>query len=441
MDIAPHWEKPSRPSILLIITDDQRYDTMDFMPNTKARIFDEGIEFSRAYVTTPVCCPSRSSILTGMYAHNHGVHFNQDPLSFETVVMRLHENGYFTGQVGKYLNSWNGTPRPEFDFWVSKSREIAGTDSRHRGYQTHSQRDFALEFLEQTLSRDQPFFLIFSTRYPHEPADPAPGDEELYPDLTPHRPPSFNEADLSDKPQWLAKQRPLDPSEIEEIDRLRRRQLQSLHAIDLAIDDLLNTLEAHRQLENTLVIFLSDNGFFWGEHRIEGGKNRVYEEAIHVPFAVRYPPMIQVPHIESRLVANIDIAPTIYEVAGIPLPTETDGRSLVSLMEERGAWREELLIEGWRRGDRYTAIHTGDYIYVENQCCTAEFYDLWRDPYQTENAIDDPAYEATVADLKTRLDRLRPTDDAPAAIQKLIRDVAWNHRIDRTSAHRGNKPI
>ena len=153
-----------RPSFLIIIADDQRYDTLgSFMPRTQARIFNEGVQFTKGYVTTPLCCPSRASILTGMYAHKHGVHFNSDRLVKETFVERLHEAGYFTGLVGKYLNSWDGSARPEFDFWaafagggsryLNPRLNINGSWSEHQGYITYILRDFALRFLDDAAGR------------------------------------------------------------------------------------------------------------------------------------------------------------------------------------------------------------------------------------------------------------------------------------------------
>jgi arylsulfatase A-like enzyme len=410
--------KAGRPNFLIIISDDQRYDTMDFMPRTKARIFDQGINFSNAYVTTPLCCPSRASILTGMYAHNHGVRLNQDTLRMKTFVEALHENGYYTGLVGKYLNSWDGSPRPEFDFWVSHaggdsryygpSLNVNGTWSVHPGYITHIFRDYALQFLRFASQQDKPVVLIFSPNAPHAPANPAPGDDKLYPNLSEHRPPNFNEADMSDKPRSLWFVPLLAPEQIAANDSFRRLQLQSLNALDIAVESLLAALARQNILDNTCVIYLSDNGYFWGEHRFQG-KAFVYEEAIRVPFALRYPPLVRAPRVETRMVANIDIAPTIYELAGVPMPPEVDGRSLVPLAQLKNEWRDDLLIEGWPGTGRapYAAVHTANLVYVETEGDLPEFYDLKSDPYQLDNQVNDPANAAVVANLQQRLQRLK----------------------------------
>jgi len=414
-----------RPNFLLIITDDQRYDTMDYMPRTQARVFGEGVTFTAGYVTTPNCCPSRSSVLTGMYAHTHGAHRNQDPLLEPTFVASLHEAGYVTGISGKYLNSWaredpDEPPRPEFDFWVAfgsvpeeddyfdPTLNVAGSWTERQGYFTHILRDEALAFLEGAEDQDAPFLLIFAPYAPHKPADPAPGDEDLYTDLPLHRPPSHDEADVSDKPDTMARRPQMAVERIEELDAFRLKQLRSLNAVDEAVESLLDELEAQGELDETVVIYLSDNGVFWGEHRV-GGKNLAYEEAIHVPFALRYPPLVPPsggePRVEPRLVANIDIAPTIYELAGLPIPPGVDGRSLVPLLQGTDDWREDLLIENWDGGKpRFQAVHTGRYVYIRQANGDTELYDLSEDPYQLENLSGDIAVAATESDLRARLE-------------------------------------
>jgi len=200
-----------RPNFLVIISDDQRADTLtpEFMPRTRELLVEQGVCFDRGYVTTPLCGPSRSSIMTGMYARNHGVLRNPNLFLQTSYIDRLHEAGYYTGLVGKFLNSWDGSPRPEFDYWVAHSGgahryfnpllNVNGEWAVRPGYMTHLLRDYALQFFTQAPA-DRPFLLQFCPNAPHSPFDPAPGDEELYPELPLHRPPNFNEEDVSDKP-------------------------------------------------------------------------------------------------------------------------------------------------------------------------------------------------------------------------------------------------
>jgi N-acetylglucosamine-6-sulfatase len=407
----PVIARSTQPNFLIIISDDQRYDTMDFMPITKARIFDRGVTFSNAFATTPLCCPSRSSILSGQYALHHHVYTNFDPLYAATFVQRLHDAGYLTGLVGKYLNSWDGTRRPEFDWWVvfaghgSAQRywdpllNVNGAWTPHSGYMTPILRDYALGFLAAARQSARPFVLVFAPNAPHEPADPAPGDEQLYKDLPPHRPPSYMEDDVSDKPNWLQQQPPADPAYV---DSIRKRQLRTLWSLDGAIGTLLDALESSGLEETTVVMYLSDNGFFWGEHRLTG-KIYAYSEAARIPLAIRYDPLIAQPRIESRLVANVDLAPTLYELAGLTVPPDVDGRSLAPLLKQQSvAWRDALLLEGWGYYP-YMALRTGRYLYIETDGDSDELYDTLIDPHEVQNRHDDPEYAAVVADLRQRL--------------------------------------
>jgi arylsulfatase A-like enzyme len=422
----PPGPQQRRPNFLIIISDDQRYDTLGrFMPLAQARIFGEGVTFKNGYVTTPLCCPSRSSILTGMYASRHGVHHNSDPLRQPTFVERLHNAGYTTGLIGKYLNSWDGSALPQFDLLAAFSHSeqtydnprlsINGSWKSHEGYITAILRDYALGFLDEVARQDTPFALIFAPPAPHFPAQPAPGDKDLYPDLPPYRPPNYNEADLSGKPQWLQKMPPLDVKRQGEIDHFRRKQLQTLWSLDQAVGAVLDRLQRQHRLDDTVIFYLSDNGLFWGEHRLPRGKDHAYEPSIRVPFAMRYPRLIDRGRVEPRLVANIDIAPTIYDLAGIPIPPDVDGRSLVPLLQGSSDWREEVLIEGWSR-PAYAAVHTARFVYIDTKGRFAELYDLERDPYQLENRANDPAYAPVVTDMRARLLRLRPQGwPSPAA--------------------------
>ena len=415
----------SRPNFLIIMTDDQRFDTMDYMPRTKARIFDQGITFTNAYVTTPLCCPSRASTLTGLYAHNHDVRDNGYPLSDSTFMQFLHDNGYYTGLVGKYLGYWTGEPRPEFDYWASfrgttapyfdPELNINGKKGVVKGYITHLFRDYAVDFLDQAANQDKPFALIVTPNAPHEPAEPAPEDAKLYPNLEPLRRPNFDEKDVTDKSLYFQSISSLSKRMIEETDRTRRKQLQTLNSVDKMVDRILSQLEAQGTLDNTLVLFMSDNGFMWGEHgRVM--KKMPYEESVKVPFAIRYPRLIKTPHIDDRIVGNVDIAPTIYELAGIDKPYVQDGRSLLPLLSDTpgqptgtdGAstepvkWNRQLYLEAWNSRP-WRAVRYDRYMLIDFRWDRPELYDLVDDPYQLTNLAANPEYTIVLADMKRRL--------------------------------------
>jgi arylsulfatase A-like enzyme len=291
--------------------------------------------------------------------------------------------------------------------------------------------------------------LYFAPLAPHGPSTPAWRHLNLYSGIQPYRSPSFGEPDISDKPFWLqnapwikrdeAGNRQLSPGEIEGIDRRRLAQIRSLAAVDEGIDAMLSFLDRTNRLKNTFVLFLSDNGSYWGEHYLKG-KNAPYEESIRVPFAIRYPPLIPPTQSQvdpSHLVANIDIAPTVYELAGLTVPPQVRGESLVPLLKNPTTrWRKSLFFEGWpdRPGDigdpnqcrpPFRAIRDQRFIYVEYQTnkgtgvpCKftradrAELYDLIADPYQTENLSGHPSFREIEAELKKEMNQY-PKLDAP----------------------------
>ncbi|OQY27812.1 MAG: hypothetical protein B6I38_09770 [Anaerolineaceae bacterium 4572_5.1] len=404
----------NRPNFLIILTDDQRFDTMQYMPKTQELIFDQGVTFSHGYVNSPLCGPSRANILTGMHVHNHNVTTNKSDLDVETFVEDLQSNGYFTGLVGKYINQWKGEQRPEYDYWASIFRDasryydpdinVNGTwQWQIPGYITDIMRDLVLDFVDEASRKLKPFFLLFALDAPHGPATPAHEDEGLYTDLPPHRPPNFNEEDISDKPETINWRPLFNDEEIEGIEEFRRKQILTLISADRAIEAIVNKLEETGELDNTVIIFLSDNGKLWGEHRLES-KGAVYEESIRVPFGLRYPPLVPEPYTEDKLVGSIDIAPTLYDLANIPIPEKFDGLSLVPLLTG-GEWREEMFLECWPSRGHWTAIHSGRYKYVETDDHLSEFYDLEKDPYELENMINNPEYQEIIAAMKVTLER------------------------------------
>jgi N-acetylglucosamine-6-sulfatase len=412
-----------RPNFLIIITDDQRYDTMEYMPNTQQLIFDQGVTFSSGYVTTPFCCPSRASILTGLYAHNHDVHVNEDKLNLPTLVADLHKNGYYTGIVGKYLNSWKGEPLPEFDYWVSffggtvpnyydPNLNINGKWEKKTGYITYLFKDYVIEFLKSASEQRKPFMLYFAPNAPHAPHTPLKEDKGLYTDLPPVSYPNYNEADTSDKPLSISSKPLMTEEDSLQIEKTRMRQIQTLVSLDRSIGEIMQKLEETGELDNTVVIFISDNGKHWGEHRLSS-KSTAYEESVKVPFAMRYPALIPTAYIESRLASNIDIAPTIYELSETKAPAIIDGLSLTKLFTPGAEWRKTLLLEAWPDRGHWTAIHTGQYIYIETDNDLSEFYDLKIDPFEMDNKINDPKYQDLILELKASLAKDKAPRNSP----------------------------
>jgi N-acetylglucosamine-6-sulfatase len=415
-------DAPARPNFLVIVSDDQRLGSIEeAMPYTATRIFGEGAEFTNGFISTPICCPSRAGILTGRYAKNNGVKQNSSKLLEPTFMQRLKAAGYRTALVGKYLNTHPGTPLPEYDYWVSYKGgkadyrdpilNVNGTWGKHTGYSTEIYRDYVNEFLNDHLAHhsDQPFAVIFTPSAPHSPANPAHEFANAFKNFNFFIPPSFGEKDVSDKPQWVQKRaHKKGLGKIPSVSKLAHRQLETLVSLDLAVADIVTTLSSYKALDTTALFYISDNGLLLGEHYMYG-KSVPYEEAVHVPFALRYPPLIPVSYKESRLTMNIDIRPTIEELAGLTPEPTVDGLSLVRLFDNTPEWREAVYIEGWPRGrPHFRAIRTNDHKLIKTAGDITELYDLKNDPYELDNQFKNPAYASIKKTLFHYLQQLEP---------------------------------
>jgi N-acetylglucosamine-6-sulfatase len=455
--------QPLRPNILFILTDDQRWDTTDgthglggadVMPRTRAELVDSGIEFTNGFMTTPLCCPSRSSILTGSYAHRTGVYKNggnnggaDDFADAQSIAVWLHDAGYRTSLIGKYLNGyqalWNINTEPPYvppgwSTWqglrkVSYFDEIfvepdgmggyttVQYGSSDADYVTDVMREKAKDFISEAVAASQPFFLYLSFKAPHLPQIPAPRHDGLFQGIPPWRPPSYNEADVSDKPQWVQN---LAPQDSADLDQIRIDQLEMLQAVDEAIGGnpaygIVGIMEHLRALgiaDDTIVVFFSDNGWFWGEHRLRA-KNNPYEEAIRSPMFVRYPKLAPLPRTDDRFALNIDLAPTFAELAGVGVPIAHDGVSLVRVLDGTApSWRTDFLAEAWPASHPWALVREARWKYTElpvtpGDPATAfetELYDLLNDPYELTNVASDPANAPRVAAMAARLRQLRP---------------------------------
>jgi arylsulfatase A-like enzyme len=425
---------PLRPNIVLVNTDDQRADTLAYMPAVMRDVVAEGVAFSESFVTTSLCCPSRASLLTGRYAHNTGVIDNAGSRFDDrsTLATWLQDAGYATALFGKYLNGYRAfSPYvpPGWDEWQAFVDDTPlfydyrlnenGTHRFHAAsdatYSTDLLAARALDFVRA--HAEEPFFLYFTPFAPHAPATPAARHLGSFAGLPPWRPPSYRQADLTGKPGWVFLQKFLAfsaaaPSEAAR-DLFRVRQLESLQAVDEAVAALVRTLGDLGLDDNTIVVFTSDNGHAWGEHWYYA-KECPYEECLRVPLAIRYPVLVPRAGLDDRLVLNIDLAPTLAELAGAAVPAGVNGRSLVPILEGRGdPWREDFLFEHWYRSLVLIPTHAGvrtrewKYLEYEGSPPYVELYDLVNDPWELTNLAGDPLLAGVEAALAARLGPLR----------------------------------
>jgi N-acetylglucosamine-6-sulfatase len=415
----------TRPNIVLVLTDDQRWDTLSGMPTVQSELVAKGVNFSNGFVVNSLCCPSRASILTGQYSHSTGVYANKGSRGYRafregsTIATWLQTAGYTTGYVGKYLNGYRGPHVPPgWSRWVAfagagffnYSLNVNGMPVWYgngpEDYSTDVLAGQAVSFIEQAPG---PFFLVFAPFAPHGPATPAPRHENAFEGLAPWRPPSYNEADVFDKPEWVRSLPEMAPERQTLVDSFRRDQLRSLLAVDDAVKTILGTLERTGRLRDTLIVFTSDNGMAWGEHR-RSHKEDPYEESIRVPFVVRYDALGLPPRAERRLALNIDLAPTFAHLGGAPLPL-ADGRSLLPLLTAPSVpWRRDFLIEHLRtasgRMPTYCGVRTTNALYVSYETGEEELYDLAADPHQLSNLAANRVARTRLVSLRRRLGQL-----------------------------------
>lgn len=415
---------PAPPNVVLIVTDDQRADTLRFMPTVRKQIKAKGVSFDHAFVVNPQCCPSRTSILTGLHSNHTGVYSNDPELGIQafddtsTLATWLSGVGYETSLIGKYLNWYRTTTIPPG--WTDwHGLQTGGGNGAYYGYEVNDNGiiqsygrekqdysgevflDSAQAFIEEASG---PFFLYLAPSAPHGPAIPMPRDEDRFTDLKPWRPEAYDEEDVSDKPAWLQGLPRLSRKRVAVIDDFRLRQLRTIRSLDREVEDLLSTLKSEGVLHDTMIIVTSDNGMSWGEHRWKG-KLTPYDESIHVPLLIRFDALTEGGWTSQQLVSNIDIAPTIAELAGASHPG-TDGISLVPALSDPAApaLRRSLLIEHHEeRLPSYCALRTVDSLYVIYGTGEEEFYDLDADPAQVENQAGSSGAAASVTGARTEV--------------------------------------
>ncbi|CAN5535208.1 N/A [soil metagenome] len=418
-----------RPNVLIILTDDQRWDTLGVMPRTRRWFAKGGTRFTEAFATTPLCCPSRASIMSGRYAHNHGVHNNKEGALFDerlSIQRYLDEAGYRNGIFGKFLNGWDLARNPRyFDEWSifgsSKDHYNGGTWNVNGELRDHSKYGTtyiarrAVRFIKSSEEEDddQPWFMYLAPPAPHLPATPAPEDVDAA--VPPwDQNPDVLEEDRSDKPEFV-QARELRPRRVR---AARSNQLRSLLSVDALVDRVLRAMAKHGEKRPTIAFFLSDNGFLWGEHGLFGKgvtKRPPYTESVRIPLLVRWPGHVPRRESDSRLVANIDIAPTVLDAARLSpdVGEPMDGRSLLDAGERQRLLLEYFLDVG--PTPEWASTRTPEYQYVEYygsdglQPTFREFYDMRFDPWQLDNLLgdDDLTNDPDVSGISSQLDRDR----------------------------------
>ena len=450
----------TRPNIIVIVIDDLRWDELGVTghpymktPNID-RLAHEGARFTHAFHTTPLCSPNRASILTGQYASRHGIIDNvgRDVASHRlpTYPLALQKAGYETGHVGKWHMGNDASPRPGNDYWVSfrgqgklVDPELQENDQRHvvRGYVTDLLNERALGFVERP--RQRPFALYMAHKAVHpdvfqrqdgtiDPDSlggyvPAERHQDLYrggvfapqpsvlpPEVVGRSKPALAEAFARKErePAGRALLASIHAGSQEEI-RLRAAMMAS---VDEGVGMLLDSLERSGTLDRTLIVFVSDNGYFFGEHGLGPERRFAYEDGIRSPLLVRYPPLVKPGTVIDALALALDIAPTVLEVAGAALDSNIQGRSLVPLLRgERPAWRRSFLAEyygeaaiPWLVAMSYKAVRTDRYKYIDwtQYPGCDELYDLASDPYELTNLARDPGRAGLRAELRGELGRL-----------------------------------
>ena len=438
------------PNIVFILIDDLRWDDLGIAghpflktPNID-RIGREGALFRNAFITAPLCSPSRASFLTGQYAHTHGItdNVNRSAASHQLITFPflLRQSGYTTAFIGKWHMGNDDSQRPGFDRWVSFKGQGSyidpeinedGKELRAKGYITDLLSGYAIEFIKRRHDKPYLVYLAHKAIHPevmqHDDGSVNLADAERFIPAERHRslftgkkiprrasamrPPTGKpalERKIGDLPPLGANTATRDESVL--------GRLRSLIAIEEGVGEILRALKETNQLDNTVIVFTSDNGYFYGEHGLSVERRLAYEESIRMPLLIRYPKAIKAATVRDEFALNIDLAPTLLELAGVSGPTRMEGRSLVPLLNgTKTEWRKSFLIEyysdkvfprirqmGYKavRNERWKYIH---YFELEGM---DELYDLKADPYEMTNIIRQPRAARIVDGMKREMERL-----------------------------------
>lgn len=433
-------------NIVFILTDDHRYDALGFLKGQRflqTPVLDslarDGIHCKNAFVTTALCSPSRASILTGKYAHRHKIVDNNTPIPAGTTFFPqyLKQSGYATAFIGKWhMGAASDDPQPGFDRWVSfrgqgtylPSSDGLNVDGKHvpqKGYITDELTDYALDWVQRQ-TKDRPYFLYLSHKAVHSEFIPADRHKGRFQDATFVPPPTMDASgDMArGRPMWVQNQRnswhgvefPYH-SDLN-IEEYYKRYAETLLAVDESTGRILDTLKKRGELDSTLIIYMGDNGFAFGEHGLID-KRTAYEESMRVPMLARCPELFSGGRVVDQVVANIDIMPTCLAAAGLEPPVGMDGQNFLPLAEGKlTPWRDSLLYEYyWERNFPQTptmhALRGNQYKYIRYHGIwdLNELYDLKEDPHETNNLINSPKHAQVVKDMNARLfEMLEKTD-------------------------------
>jgi N-acetylglucosamine-6-sulfatase len=439
-----------RPNIVFILIDDLRWDELGIAghpylktPNID-RIGQEGAMFRNAFMTTPLCSPSRASFLTGQYAHTHGITDNVDrsPASHQlmTFPRMLHQVGYENAFIGKWHMGNDDSPRPGFDRWVSFKGQGTylnpdinedGKSVKPKGYITDILSGYAVEFIKRRHRKPFLVYLAHKAIHPEitqhndgsvdlanvELFIPAERHQNMYSGVTiPHRQ-SYGRAPEG-KPalqRQIGDLAPLGPATATIDETILGRQ-RALMAIEDSVGEIIKALRETGQLDNTIIVVASDNGYFYGEHGLSVERRFAYEESIRMPLLIRYPRAIKPGTTRDEIALNIDLAPTLLELTGVSVPGTMQGRSLVPLLQgKRMEWRESFLIEYYsdkvfpralKMGYKAVRSKGWKYIHYLELDGMDELYDLQSDPYEMKNLIHDPSAATALGEMKQELERL-----------------------------------
>jgi N-acetylglucosamine-6-sulfatase len=419
-----------QPNIVVILTDDQRWDTLPYMPTVNSELVEHGVTFSNAFVENPLCCPSRASFLTGLDSHSNGVYANDAPYGgfsvfddHATIATSLRGAGYDTLLAGKYLNHYGVTGGtyvpPGWSHWRVFASQAEyydydlSIDGTSVGSYGSAPEDYSTDVIAsladadiRSASAQDPLFLWLAPFAPHGPSTPAPRDDGSLSSIEPWRPPSYNESDMRDKPAYMQSLPSLSVDDEATLDASREDQLESLGAVDDAVGVVTQALAETGRLSDTIIVFASDNGYMWGEHR-RIGKIVPYEESVRIPLVIRWDRLATPPTTNKRLVSNVDLAPTLEQAASADV-LPADGRSLLPLLRrQRVTWRQHLLIEhsGPEPQPIYCADRTPSDILIHYATGEEEYYRLGpkADPFQLINKISKPKFASRIAALRTKL--------------------------------------